>query len=142
MEAPIKQLNKSLGHINTLNERANIKKKHKDGLKRIYKTKQMGSPVKKVEIKERIKAKNNKIKTYQSRINQYQQNCTFKGNQGKFYRELKSGGRNYEKTEVSDKKEVQEFLGCIWGEKKEQQKDDKWLENIKNDFEYKKEQEE
>ena len=40
------------------------------------------------EIQERIKEKNNKIKRCQSRINQYQQNRTFKNNQGKFYREL------------------------------------------------------
>ena len=39
MEAQIKQLNKDLGHINTLIERKNIKKKHKDGLERIYKLK-------------------------------------------------------------------------------------------------------
>ena len=47
------------------------------------------------EIKERIKAKNNKVKRYQSRINQHQQNRTFKKNQGKFYRELNSGEKNY-----------------------------------------------
>ena len=61
------------------------------------------------EIQERIKAKNNKIKRYQSRINQYQQNRTFKNNQGKFYRELNSGGKNYETTEVPDKKAAHEF---------------------------------
>ena len=75
------------------------------------------------EIKERIKAKNNKIKRYQNRINHYQQNRTLKNNQGKFYREFHSGGRNYETTEVPDKKETQEFLGSIWGERKEHWKD-------------------
>ena len=94
------------------------------------------------EIKKRIKAKNNKIKRYQSRTNQYQQNCTLKKNQGKFYRELNSGGRNYETTEVPDKKEAQEFCGSIWGERKEDGKDAEWLENFTRDFEYKKEQEE
>ena len=91
MEAQVKQLNKYLGHINTLTERKNMEKKQKDGLKRRYKLKRRGLPVTREEIKERIKAKNNKIKIYQSRINQYQQNRTFKNNQGKFYRELNSG---------------------------------------------------
>ena len=77
---------KDLGHINTLIERKNLKKKHKDGLERRYKLKRTGLPVVREEIKERIKVKNNKIKRYQSRINQYQQNCTFENNQGKFYR--------------------------------------------------------
>ena len=45
-----------------------------------------GLPVTREEIKERIKAKNIKIKRYQNRINQYQQNRTLKNNQGKFYR--------------------------------------------------------
>ena len=119
MEAQVKQLNEDLGHMNTLIERKNIKKKDKDGLERRYELKRKGLPVTREEIKERIKAKNNKIKRYQSRINQYQQNRTFKDNQGKFYRELNSGGRNYETTEVPDKKEAQEFWGSIWGERKE-----------------------
>ena len=39
MEAQIKQLKKDLGHINTLIERKNIKKKHIHGLERRYKIK-------------------------------------------------------------------------------------------------------
>ena len=69
---------KTIGHINTLIERKNIKKKHKDGLERRYKLKRRGLPVTREEIKERIKVNNNKIKRDQSRINQYQQNRTFK----------------------------------------------------------------
>ena len=86
MEAQVKQLNKDLGHINTLNERETIKKKYKDWLERRYKMKRMGLAVTRQEIKERIKTKNSKTKRYQSRINQYQQNRTFENNHGKFYR--------------------------------------------------------
>ena len=86
MEAQVKQLKKDLGHINTLNERETIKKKHKDWLERRYKMKRMGLAVTRQEIKERIKTKNSKTKRYQSRINQYQQNRTFENNHGKFYR--------------------------------------------------------
>ena len=125
MEAQVKQLNKDLGHINILIGRKNIKKKHKDGLERRYKLKRRGLPVIREKIKERIKAKNNKIKRYQSRINQYQQNRTFKNNEGKFYRELNRRGRNYETTEVPDKKEAQEFWGNICGERQEHRKDAK-----------------
>ena len=72
MEAQEKQLNKDLGQINSLIERKNIEQKHKDRLERRYKMKRRGLPVTRKEIKERIKAKNNKIMRYQSRINQYQ----------------------------------------------------------------------
>ena len=117
-EAQVKQLNKDLVHINTLIKRKNIKKKHKDGLERRYEMKRRRLPVTREEIKEIIEAKNNKIKRDHSRINQYQQNHTFKNNQGKFYREINSGGRNYETAEVSDKKETQEW----WGESREKEK--------------------
>ena len=69
MEVQVKQLNKDLGHINTLTERKNIKKKHKDEMERRYKFKRRGLPVTREQFKEIIKAKNNKIKIYQSRIN-------------------------------------------------------------------------
>ena len=121
MKTQVKQLKKDLGHINTLIEKKNIK--NKDGLEKRYKLKRRRLPVTREEVQERIKAKNNKIKRYQSRINQYQQNRTFKNNQGKFYRELNSGGRNYGTAEVPDKKETQEFLENICGERKEHRKD-------------------
>ena len=67
-------------------------------------------------IKERIKAKKNKIRRNQSRINQYQQNRIFKNNQGKFYRKLNSGGRNYERTKFLTRKRHKNF-GGVSGEK-------------------------
>ena len=51
MEAHVKQLNKDLGHINSLIERKNIKKKQKDGLERRYKSKRRALPVTRQEIK-------------------------------------------------------------------------------------------
>ena len=69
---------KDLGQNNTLIGRKNIKKKQKDGLEKRYKMKRKGLAVTREEIKERIKAKNNKIKRYQSRINQYQQDRIIK----------------------------------------------------------------
>ena len=74
------------------------------------------------EIRERIKAKNNKIRRYQSTIKQYQQSRTFKNNQRKFYWEFNIGQRNYEGTEVHDKKDTQEFLGSIWEKEKKTEK--------------------
>ena len=46
-------------------------------------------------------------------------------NQGKFYIELNNRERNYETTEVSDRKEAQKFWGSIWGERTEYQEDAK-----------------
>ena len=68
IEGQVKKLNKDLENINTLIERKNKKKKHKDGLERRYKMKRRGLPLTREEIKERIKAKNSKIKKYQKDI--------------------------------------------------------------------------
>ena len=42
----------------------------------------------KEEIKQRIAAKTGKIKRYQQRINQFQQNRLFVNNEGRFYQNL------------------------------------------------------
>ena len=60
------------------------KKKLKDRLERRYELKRGGLPVTREKVKERIKAKSNKIKANQSRISRYQQSPAFKNNQGKF----------------------------------------------------------
>ena len=121
MEAQVKQLNKDLGHINTLIERKIIKKKRKDGLERRYKMKWRGFPVTREEIKENFKAKNNKIKRYQSRINQHQQNRTFKNNQWKFYRELKQWRKELWNNKFLTRKRHKNF-GRVSGEKENTRK--------------------
>ena len=68
IEGQVKKSNKDFDNINTLIERKNKKKKHKDGLERRYKMKRRGLPLTREEIKERIKAKNSKIKKYQKDI--------------------------------------------------------------------------
>ena len=75
----------------------------------------MGLTVTREEIKGRIQAKNKRLKRYQSRINQYQQNCTFKNNQTKFYRKLNCG-RNYERKKFLIRKRNINF-GGVSGEK-------------------------
>ena len=71
---------KDLGDINILIEGKKKKKKHEGRLEKKYKMKRRGLPVRRQGIKERANAKNNKIKRYQSRNKQYQQNRTFKNN--------------------------------------------------------------
>ena len=97
-------------------------KQEKNGLKKRCRLK-WRLPVRGEEIKERTKVKKTKVQRRESRINQYQQNRTFKNNQGKYCRKLNSGRKNYETIEVSDKKAAHEFLESIWGERKEHQKD-------------------
>ena len=87
----------------------------------------------KEEIKQRIKAKSEKVKRYQNRINQYNQNRTFVNNQGKFYRDVNNAGDKGE-NECPDSQEAQAFWNSIWGEKTEHKKDAQWIDDVKENF--------
>ena len=74
--------------MNNLIEKRNIKKKHKDRLEKRYNIRRKRLNIVREEMKQRIKALGAKIKRFNSRINQYQQNRMFVKNQGRFFQRL------------------------------------------------------
>ena len=74
--------------MNNLLEKRNIKKKHKDRLEKRYNIRRKRLNIVREEMKQRIKALGAKIKRFNSRINQYQQNRMFVKNQGRFFQRL------------------------------------------------------
>ena len=70
-----------------------------------------------------------------------QQNRTFKNNQGKFYWQLNSVGRNYERQKFLIRKRHTSFGGVSVEKENNTGKLPNGLKNFKRDFEYKKEQE-
>ena len=74
--------------MNNLLEKRNIKKKHKDRLEKKYNIRRKRLNIVREEMKQRIKALGAKIKRFNSRINQYQQNRMFVKNQGRFFQRL------------------------------------------------------
>ena len=74
--------------MNNLLEKRNIKKKHKDRLEKRYNIRRKRLNIVREEMKQRIKALGVKIKRFNSRINQYQQNRMFVKNQGRFFQRL------------------------------------------------------
>ena len=74
--------------MNNLLEKRNIKKKHKDKLEKRYNIRRKRLNIVREEMKQRIKALGAKIKRFNSRINQYQQNRMFVKNQGRFFQRL------------------------------------------------------
>ena len=85
LEGRVKEMNKDLCRVNMLIEKKKIKHKHRSCLQNKYKVTQKGLATVKEEILQRIKAITGKIKQYNNRKNQYQQNRTFQNNQGKSY---------------------------------------------------------
>ena len=86
LEDQVRHLNKDLSRINNLIQQKEIKKRHQDFLQRKYKMKPKSLQTVREEIKQRIAAKKGKIKRYQERINQFQQNRLFGNNEGRFER--------------------------------------------------------
>ena len=103
-----------------------MKKKWRKVLEVKYKIHKKKLAVVQEEIRQRIIAKEQKIKRYQNRINQFQQNRSFKNNQGRFYKNLNNDGQ-YEKSEVPDAEEAKKFWQGIWGEEKEHNKNGEWF---------------
>ena len=72
-------------------------------------------------MKQRIKAVGAKIKRFNSRINQYQQNRMFVNNQGPFFQRLNNKEEN-QQHEIPNSVYGQAFWRGIWSERKEHDK--------------------
>lgn len=140
LDGKVKEMKMDLEIIEKLIEKKIVKKKQRDRLERKYNTKQKKLTVIKEEIRQRITAKKEKIKRYQNRINQFRQNRTFQNNQGRFYKNLDSGGCQ-EKSEAPDAEEAKTFWNGIWGQQKKHNKDAEWLKDYKEECARKEKQE-
>ena len=68
------------------------------------------------KIKQKILAKEGRLKRYRQRVKQYRQNKTFENNERKYYQRL---GGSYTKTyQQPDAKETGRFWAKIWEPKK------------------------
>ena len=85
-------------------------------------------------MKQRIKAAGEKIKRFNSRINQYQQNRMFVNNQGRFFQRLNNEEKNHQ-CEITNYRETQIFWRNIWSERKELNKDAECLKDVKIELE-------
>ena len=84
-------------------------------------------------MKQRITAVFAKIKWFNSRINQHQQNWMFVNNQGRFFQRLNNEEENHQR-EIPNSIEAQKWRG-IWSERKEHHKDAEWLKDINKELE-------
>ena len=82
------------------------------------------------EIKQRIAVKTGKIKRYQQRINQFQQNRLFINNEGRFYQNLDPENKHQD-SEAPKATDAVNFWSEIWGKEAHQNKEAEWLENLR-----------
>ena len=86
-------MQRDLGFINKLIEKKTVKKKWRKVLETKYKIQKKKLTVVQEEIKQRIVASNKRSKDTKIIFNQFQQNRTFKNNQGRFYQNLNNSGQ-------------------------------------------------
>jgi hypothetical protein len=101
-------------------------------LERKYNIKRKGIKVVVEELKQRLRAKSEKIKRYDQRVKQYYQNRLFVTNQKRFYQQLESGYGG-EKV-VPDANESVLFWRSVWGCEKIHNNAAKWLIDIKENL--------
>ena len=129
LENQLKVLNKDLSRVNMLIERRKVKKKHEDLLQKRYNIKQRGLQTTKEIICQRIKAKAAKIKRYNQRMSQFQQNRLFNNNEGRFYQQL-NNDQGWEESEAPDPEEAKTFWSDIWSKEGKHKKDAEWLKGF------------
>ena len=108
-------------------------------LVRKYKIDRKGLDVVLEELKQKVGAKRAKLKRYEARVKQYQQNRLFVMNQRKVYQELNGVERN--ETIVPDASESIKFWEGIWSKEKVHNREAEWLGEMKGEVNYEQQRE-
>ena len=129
IEGDLTRLRKDLGRIEAWfkGKWKRDKKGAKTELDRRYRLKAKGFNTTMEEIKQRITAKAAKIKRYQNRIKQFQDNRLFTANQSRFYKNLEGGERD---TIAPEPKEATSFWSDIWAKSVEHNDEAEWIERV------------
>ena len=109
LENQIIDLCKDLDRAIELSTAKKLKKKHSDQLQRKYFLNQKGFVYVMKKNRQRIKSKRGKVNRYNNRINKYQQNRTFRNNEGMFYKKLNGDSNNKNINSTPDENESKEF---------------------------------
>ena len=83
------------------------------------------------ELKQRITAKATKVKRYDNRIKQFQDNRNFQTNQGRFFKNLEG---KKERTKPTNAEDATAFWKGIWSTKVEHKRDAGWIGKVKENI--------
>ena len=82
------------------------------------------------EINQKVMAKEGKLKRYQQKAKQYQQNRIFKNNERKFCQQVGGDGTLYLQ---SNERETEQFWSKLW-QPREDNKKAEWISNMAKEF--------
>ena len=109
----------------------NDKNKEKDLLDQKYGLRRKGFSLVMEELKQRITAKATKVKRYDNRIKQFQDNRNFQTNQGRFFKNLEG---KKERTKPPNAEDATAFWKGIWSTKVEHKRDAGWIGKVKENM--------
>ena len=131
LKEKVLELQKDISKVKeAMNRRYNDRMRRK--LEKQYNIKRKGFQTVLEELKQRLTATAAKIKRYEDRVKQYQQNRLFENNQKRFYEEIQSKTRKYE--EIPDREETKAFWKDIWGQATEHDRDAPWITRVRNEL--------
>ena len=114
-------------------ERVAVKRKHIDRLDRKYRMNEKEKGTVLETIKQRIIAKEVRLKQYRNRVNQYYQNRTLQNNEKRFYQQLNGQVKNSEEAKPNAN-EAKRFWSNIWDNQKEHHRETRWLKELKEEL--------
>ena len=131
MNAQINELRKDIGKFESIKNKSLKKEVGKDRLYKKYKVESKSLKVVLEELKQRVIAKSEKIKRYESRINQYQQNRMFSNNQKMLFEKIEGIERNNDIIPEAD--EAKHFWREIWEKEIEHNDQAEWISSVENE---------
>ena len=135
----IKELRKDLSQLQALKDKDISNFRHWERLERKYSIRVKRLNVVIEELKQRITAIGAKVRRYQGRVDSYRQNRLSGNNKRQFYREL-----DQEKDRGDDDESVAEeskqSWGNIWSQSADHKKDAKWLQELRSEVNFKKQE--
>ena len=134
IEGDIKRLRKEVNFLEReVKGELGLKKKRKlSELNERYRVKRKGFKTVIEELKQRMFAKNVKIRRYQQRIEEFRQNRIFNFDQKKMYAELNRDGVRL--IDVPNVEESKRFWVDLWSIRKRHNPEAEWLKDIKNEL--------
>ena len=132
LSGQISELRKDISKLTALLDSKLRSHRMKQRLEEKYKLKNKGLKVVLEELKQRVVVKADKIKRYEKRTNQYQQNRMFDNNQKRLFEKLE--GKERSENVIPEKHETNEFWRDIWEKDVTHRMDAEWIEGIETEI--------
>ena len=139
MQNKIKDLRKDLSQLEASKDKVVSNFRNWERLERKYSIRAKRLNVTIEELKQRITAIVAKVRRYQGRVDSYRQNRLFEDNHRQSCRELDQEEERCD-DDQSVAEELKQFWGNIWSQFVGHKKDAKWLKNLRNEVNVKKQE--